>query len=85
MKIFITNKEHKEKKESLNIHTPLWSIKEFAELIDIPWSTIRGYLMHTEKSKKPTEVIKNSSSKNNCKLYKLTDLQQWYKDYVNNT
>ncbi len=84
MKIFISNKQHKEKKENLDIRTPLWSIKEFAEYIGKPWSTVRYWVVHTEESKKPTMVIKNIGKKNQGKLYKLADLQQWYKNYVNN-
>lgn len=71
------------KRKSKGITTPLWSLKDFSGFTDKAYSTITKIMQFTPEIDKPLPITHGEGCKSTCRLYKLTDLQKWWKN-VNN-
>lgn len=75
-----TKKDKNIKLESKGITTPLWSLKDFSGFTNKAYSTITKLMQFTPEETQPKPVTYGEGCKSTCRLYKLTDLQKWWKE-----
>lgn len=77
----LTKQAKDAKRIAKGITTPLWSLRDFSGFINKAYSTMTKIMQFTAEKDKPIPVAYGEGCKSNCRLYKLADLQIWWKRY----